>query len=71
MQWFMTAAQVVTFETFFDDTLLDGTLRFTMVTPNPDGTTTSRTCHFEGMKPKVAPSGSGDWIVSGQVTVYP
>lgn len=69
-QWLCTAAEKDSFETFFDTTLVDGTLRFTLATPNSDGTTTSRTCHFEGQRPRISPAGGGQWIIAGQMTVY-
>jgi hypothetical protein len=71
-QWLCTAAEKDSFETFFDETLIDGTLRFTLATPNSDlESSTSRTCHFEGQRPKITPAGGGQWIIAGQMTVYP
>ncbi len=69
-QWLCTAAEKDSFETFFDTTLVEGTLRFTLATPNSDLTSTSRTCHFEGQRPRISPAGGGQWIIAGQMTVY-
>jgi hypothetical protein len=66
----MDGAQLAAFETFFDDVLRGGTLRFTMPTVNPDGTFTTRTVHLEGDRPKVAPFGADHWQVPLNLTVF-
>lgn len=67
----MTGEQFEDFEEFYYDTLNEGASRFTMPTPNPDGTTTPRTVQIEGEEPEVASEGGIYWRVTFPVTVYP
>ncbi len=66
----MNAAQFAAFEEFFYTTLNEGVSRFTMPTPNADGSYTSRTVQIEGDEPETTSEGDW-WLVSFPVTVYP
>jgi hypothetical protein len=64
----MTSAQLVTFEEFYNDTLLDGSLTFTKNNPR---TGVSSTYAFGETKPSWSNIGPGYWLVDLDLEILP
>lgn len=64
--FYMTTAQLATFDTFYDTTLLEGSVTFTWTHPI---TGTSITCRVKDV-PQVTPRGLG-WLVAMTIEVLP
>jgi len=63
----MTTAQVATFDTFYNTTLVSGTLTFNF--PHPRTTVSSEMRYTQ--PPQYTPVGDGQWMVSMQVEIMP
>ena len=69
MVWRFTPEQRTTFRNFYHSTLVEGSLRFTMLVPDEGSDYVSRTVQFVEMYREGAPAGTM-WDISAEIYVF-